>query len=405
MNILLLNHYAGSPSMGMEFRPYYLAKEWKAMGHNVRIVAANYSHLRKQQPENVGLQQVDGMDYYVVATNRYRGNGVQRVCSMASYIAKVALQYKKICRDFVPDIVIASSTYPLDNYVAQKIARHYGAQHVYEIHDLWPLSPMELGGYSPQHPFIKVMQAAEDYAYRHADVVVSMLPKAIDHAKTRGLHEEKFFYVPNGVVLDEWDYPQQLSADCQQFVSDIKARYDMVVGYLGGHALSNCLMPFIEAAQRLQGRKIAFLLVGNGVEKAHLQQRVSDEKLDHVFFLPPIAKPQVPTMLDLMDVLYIGWTKNPLYRFGISPNKIYDYQMAGKPIVHAVEAANDPVQEAGCGISVPPEDADRIAQAILQLADMSVAERNALGERGKAYVLKNHTYALLAKKFLSACKA
>ena len=32
MNILLLNHYAGHPALGMEYRPYYLAREWVRQG-------------------------------------------------------------------------------------------------------------------------------------------------------------------------------------------------------------------------------------------------------------------------------------------------------------------------------------------------------------------------------------
>ena len=51
MNILLINHYAGSLEYGMEYRPYYLAREWVKLGHNVTIVGANFSHLRIKQPQ------------------------------------------------------------------------------------------------------------------------------------------------------------------------------------------------------------------------------------------------------------------------------------------------------------------------------------------------------------------
>ena len=50
MNILYLEHYAGSPEMGMEFRPYYLSREWVKAGHSVHIVAGDYSHLRRKNP-------------------------------------------------------------------------------------------------------------------------------------------------------------------------------------------------------------------------------------------------------------------------------------------------------------------------------------------------------------------
>ena len=50
MNVLLINHYAGSPRLGMEYRPFYLAREWVRAGHRVQIVAASFSHVRSRQP-------------------------------------------------------------------------------------------------------------------------------------------------------------------------------------------------------------------------------------------------------------------------------------------------------------------------------------------------------------------
>ena len=89
-----------------------------------------------------------------------------------------------------------------------------------------------------------------------------------------------------------------------------------------------------------------------------------------------------------------------MYRFGISPNKIFDYEMSGKPIVHAVEAANDPVAEAGCGISVEPENPEAIADAVMKLASIPASEREEMGRKGRDYVLKHHTYSVLSQKFV-----
>jgi len=50
MNILLINHYAGSPEHGMEYRPFYFAREWVRAGHRVLVVAADFSHLRQVNP-------------------------------------------------------------------------------------------------------------------------------------------------------------------------------------------------------------------------------------------------------------------------------------------------------------------------------------------------------------------
>lgn len=403
MNILIINHYAGSPTLGMEFRPYYMAREWLKMDHATRIVGASFSHLRKTQP-SVKQETVDGISYSWIKTNRYHGNGLGRICSMFAFIGKLLLGYKRLLRDFVPDVVIASSTYPLDNYVAYRIASHYGAKMVYEIHDLWPLSPMELGGYSAKHPFIRVMQRAEDFAYRHCDAVVSMLPKAADHCNEHGLPAGKFFYVPNGIVEEDWEQPEKLPAEHRQMIEKLKGEGRFLVGYAGGHALSNSLDVLLDAAKRMDPKRFAIVLVGNGTEKERLCQRGSEENIENVCFLNPIPKKAVPSFLAEMDILYLGWNRNPLYRFGISPNKIFDYMMSGKPVVHAVEAGNDPVVEASCGLSVEPENAAAIAGAMEKLCQMSEEERRQIGANGKRFVLENHTYSVLAQRFIDCLK-
>ena len=75
----------------------------------------------------------------------------------------------------------------------------------------------------------------------------------------------------------------------------------------------------------------------------------------------------MPSLLASMDVLLISLRRTPLFRFGISPNKLMDYMMAGRPIIQAIDAGNDMVSESGCGLTVPPEDPKAIANAVLQL--------------------------------------
>jgi len=177
MNILLINHYAGSTRHGMEFRPFYLAREWVRAGHRVQIVAASFSHIRARQPEFDGAaldEQIEGIDYRWLRTPAYTGNGAGRVKNMLAFMAALWRDGPRLAREFRPDVVIASSTYPMDIWPARRIAKLSQARLVYEVHDLWPLSPMELGGLSRWHPFIVWVQLAEDYAYRHADKVVSI---------------------------------------------------------------------------------------------------------------------------------------------------------------------------------------------------------------------------------------
>ena len=175
-----------------------------------------------------------------------------------------------------------------------------------------------------------------------------------------------------------------------------------VVGYAGSMGQPNALDTLLDAAALLLEKPLQFVLVGSGHEQARLAQRVRDEALSNVSFLPPVPKAQVPSFLAGVDIAYIGWQRVPIYRFGIAPNKLMDYMMARCAVLHSVDAGNDPVAEAGCGLTVAPGAPAAVAQGLLQLAALPHAERQAMGERGRAFVLAHHTYPVLAQRFLDA---
>lgn len=398
MNILLINHYAGAPELGMEFRPYYMAREWIKLGHKVLIIGGNYSHLRRVQPKTISMN-IDGVTYSWIRGNKYKGNGIGRIMSIFIFISKLYCNYKKYLGDFHPDVVIASSTYPMDIYPAHKIAKHYGAKLIYEVHDLWPLSPMELGGYSKNHPFIRVVQVAEEYCYRNVDAVVSMLPAAELHMKEHGLDEGKFYFLPNGINISEWD---NINENDNPYKVEIQQMHDegyFVLCYAGGHALSNALDILLDALKLLEEKKIKCIMVGNGQEKKRLMERAIVEGISNVIFLNSVPKNKIPALLQSTDALYIGWKKSPLYQYGISPNKLLDYMMAGKPIIHSVNAANDWVKDAKCGISVEAENPKAIATAIEHLCSFSKDSLKKMGFNGRRYVVENHSYEILSKRF------
>ena len=406
MRILLVNHYAGSPVHGMEFRPYYLAREWVRAGHEVTIVAASYSHVRAVQPEMQGVPReeiIDGIRYRWLPTPHYAGNGVGRLRNIMSFLRQLRADAWRLTREFRPDAVIASSTYPMDVWVAKKLAKLAKAKLVYEVHDLWPLSLIELSGMSPRHPFAMLCGKAEADAYRDADVVVSMLPCVHEHMASRGLDLKRLRIVPNGFAPEEWQGAgAPLGETLKAHLHAERAAGRVIVGYAGSMGLPNALDVLLDAAARLRDQPLSFVLVGSGHEATRLADRAQAEGLTHVRFFAPIPKAQIPTLLGHFDIAYIGWQRTPIYRFGIAPNKLIDYLMAGRAVLHSVEAGNDPVAEAGAGLTVPPEDAEAVARGLLKLAALSPAEREAMGRRGRAFAMANHAFPVLAARFIEA---
>lgn len=404
MHIFLINHYAGSNKHGMEYRPFYLAREWVKLGHRVTIIAASFSHLHTQPPQIIGditEEYIDGINYIWLKTPVYQGNGVRRVLNMIAFSWQLQ-RYKKLLADKCkPDVVIASSPHPFIIYGARSISRYAGAKLVFEVRDLWPITLIELGSISPQHPFMMLMQYTENYAYRVSDLVVSLLPKAKQHMEEHGLKSEKFTFLPNGIDIEEWQNDKEPIPDQHRKVlSQLREKGQFIIGYAGGHGISNALKYLIEAAALLKEHPVAIVLVGQGPEKENLQKQAQSLGLNNTVFLPPVTKTAIPELLDSMDALFIGWNKEPLYRFGISPNKLMDYMMAAKPVIHSIEAGNDLVAGSGCGISVPPEDPSVIAEAVVQLMQMDAKEHKTMGLKGREYVMSYHDYKVLAKRFI-----
>ena len=79
--------------------------------------------------------------------------------------------------------------------------------------------------------------------------------------------------------------------------------------------------------------------------------------------------------------------------------------MAKKPIIQAIEAGNNLVEEANCGFFAEPENVEEIKNAILKLKNLSEEERQKLGENGYDFVLKNHSYRVLSENFINNLSA
>lgn len=404
MNILLINHYIGGGEYGMEYRPYYLAREWVMMGHTVFLIGATYSHLRLKNPQvsrDLTVENREGINYIWVKTPAYVGS-VKRIVNMATFVGKLECYANKLAKMCVPNLVIASSTYPIDIYPARKIAKRTGAKLCYEVHDLWPLSPMLIGGYSSKHPFIRVMQRGEDDCYKYSDKVISLLWNSEGHMREHGLAPGKFACVPNGFSKDEWNEiatSLALPEEHRKAFDELKGK--VIVGFAGGFAASGALDTLINAAAILKYRNdIHFVLVGKGPEKEHIEQMVEDKSLANVTILPAIAKKLIPAINAHFDIAYMGGVHSILHKYGTSYNKMTDYMLSGKPIIQAIDEPGCVAERIGCGIRVEAENSQHVAEAVINLASMPVEERISMGKKGNVYAKENLEWGNLATVFL-----
>lgn len=386
--------------MGMEFRPYYFAREWVKAGHHVDIIAADYSHLRMKNPkvqEDFQKEIIDGIHYYWIHTNTYEGNGAKRAMTMFQFVWKIWKKAKKIAYLCKPDVVITSSTYPLDTYAGQRICKYRKCKLIHEIHDMWPITPVEINGMSKYHPFIMILQLAENSFCKKADYIVSLLPYAKEYLVKHGMKAKKFISIPNGVVLDEWDNKEKLPKDIEQALKSMRQNYKFILCFFGSHTKSYALSYLIDAVKQFKRQEIALVFVGNGNEKEELKKR--SKGYENIIFFDSISKKCIPSLMDSIDGVYVGAVDNRMFRFGICMNKLFDSMMGGKPILYAVNAPNNYIEEYECGVSVQPENTDALVNGIKILLSKTIDERYRMGMNGRKAVMEIFNYKVLAKKF------
>ncbi len=404
MNIMIINHYAGSDKYGMEFRPLYMGRELVKQGHNVTVLASDCSHLRVKNPvieKSFTEEIIEGVKYVFVKTVKYKRNDIKRLLNVMSFLKQVKSNSKNLYEKYTPDVIVASSTYPYDVKAAKEIAKfNKNIKTCYEIHDIWPLSLIEIYKLNPNNPAVKHIQRAELYAYENVDSVISILPHVNKHIEELGFDNINYTYIPNGVIIDESAHIAP-PIEIVEKINELKQDDKFIVMYLGGFSKANALDDLIESSNYLD-KNIHIVMVGGGPLKDEYINMLKEKNITNISIVTSVLKTQVNQTLKLADALYIGAKKTPLYKYGVGMNKIFDYMLAKRPIIYGIEASNDMIADANCGISIIPEDSKEIANAAKKLSDMSSEELNVLGANGYQYVVENHDYKKLAEKFVKA---
>lgn len=399
--IWIINQYASTPETGMGGRHYYIGRALAKLGYTVYIIAASYTHLLREPitiTDEFKVQKITE-DFRFVWVNMPQypeAHSKKRIINWFSFAWKLPKLKNKLPK---PDIILYSSPSLVGYLGAEKLAKKLKVPLAFEVRDIWPLTLCEVGGYSNKHPFIMLLQAIEKKAYKNADFVISNLKNSYQHMQSLGMHSGKFTWIPNGFLKDEVENAAPLSTQTVEQLPKGK----FIVGYTGTLGVANALEALINAANRLKEYSdIAFVLVGHGKQKAYLEEQASLLGLENIHFIDPIPKVQIQSMLNTFNICYIGLTKDPLFRFGVSPNKLFDYLYSGKPIIYAIDSGSyKPISDARAGIQIEPENDEQIAKAILDIYNMSAEQRELMGKNGHKEALQSYEYNSLAKKLIA----
>jgi glycosyltransferase involved in cell wall biosynthesis len=312
-----------------------------------------------------------------VRTLPYSSNGIGRIMNWVSY---AVTSFVRGIRARPLDLVYGSSPHLLAALSGWAIARLRRVPFVLEIRDVWPQVLVDMGTLREQSLVFRVLRGLERFLHRRADHVVYMAEGVAAHLRSLGVPVSEMTFIPNGA--DPADFAPSADRDT------LRERYGFtgfVAVYAGAHGPANGLDLLLDAARTLRGTaEITVVLVGDGVEKDRLRQRVADEDLANVHFLDPVPKNEIPDLLAAADVGVHCLADVELFRTGVSPNKLFDYMAAGLPAVtNTPGVCSDFVEASGGGRAVGPHG---LADALSELVALSELERAELGRRGRDHL-------------------
>ena len=392
INILLINQHSYPPGSSNWRRHFDLFKNFSKENYNIDIICGSFVHDRKKEILNKGekyrLIDSEGIRYHVLSGISYKSK-IARMFSMIQFFFKVLFFSKNLKNK--PDIIYASSPHPFNGLVGMYLARKYKCTFILEIRDLWPETWVAMGATTKKSILYKVFAYIEKVLYKNADKIVTLTANK-DYYTLIGVDEKKVEIVSNGVDLEKYDNLLKEESP----IKFLENKFNIL--YTGAHGTANCLEFILEVAKLMEDDKIIFNFIGEGEKKEELIKKAEEYNLKNVRFYPPINKNLIPSTLKNGDAMILPVKNEPLYRYGISPNKMYEYFASSKPIIFSGNVANDMVKEANAGISVEAENIKKIKEAVLSLYNMSNEEREILGKNGRNYVEENYDTKVLSKK-------
>lgn len=400
-NIWILNHYASTPFQGGITRHYDFAKELVNRGYYVTIFTSSYNHYLKSdvlsKKEIKKEEDVNGVRYVWVKTYPwYCNNGIKRILNMFSFLISMLTVYKLYEK---PSVVIGSSIHLFSPVVAYLIARRTNAKYLCEIRDLWPQTLIDMGAISKNHPLAVFFRLIEKFIYKKASKIIVLLPGAYEYIKKYKVDYRKIAYIPNGVNIS-WFDKCKVGINIDKDIDQILSNYFCCL-YTGAHGIPNCLNTIVEAASIVKQKgydDIKFIFIGEGSEKEYLIEYCKKNKINNSEFFSSTDKDIIPAILTKAQVCLLPTRDISLYKYGISPNKLFDYMAAGKPVVFSGNVYNDIIKESNSGISIEPENSEAFADAIIRLYNISESERIQMGLNGRKYIEQYHNIDILVNK-------
>jgi glycosyltransferase involved in cell wall biosynthesis len=402
VRILALSHYFPPEVNAPASRLSEHARIWREAGHEVTVVTCAPNHPAGQlypgyrnrlwQEETIDGVRVIRLWTFLAANEGF----LPRIANYLTYLFSMLFWMWRL-----PRVDVVMSTSPqffcgLSGWFLKRRKRPW----VLEIRDLWPESIVTVGAMK-RGAAIRAIEKVEAFAYRKADLVVSVTDGFVPHIRARR-SKGPIAVIKNGVDLSRFA-SDPAAADAFRAEHGLTGK--VVASYVGTHGMAHGLQAVIAAAERLRHRDdIAFLMVGGGAERETIKALRDAKGLTNIVMLDQLPKAAMPAVWGASDAALILLKRVDTFK-SVIPSKMFEAMALGVPMILGVEGeAKALMDDAGGGIAITPEDDAELAAAIERLADdRDLGHR--IGASAKAFVRARFDREKLARAYLAEFEA
>lgn len=396
MKVLIYTHY---------FYPEHLAALSKRMGdlsralvrsgHEVTVITGFPSHpkgtvypgyegrLLQEEEWAEGIRVVRCWSYI-----RPFKRGLTRILNQISLmISALTLGSWKV-RGYRADVVVGIIPPLFTPLAGALVAKARRVPFVLDVQDLWPEEVVALGGL--RNPLaIRFATKIARFIYRNSARIVVITEGFARVIAAQGGTANALYVLPNWVREESFEVRAPALLPGKGFR----------VVFAGTIGIPQGLEVVLGAAERLRGREVSFVFVGEGVEKERLRDEAQRRGLKNVHFVPAVPQEELPTMLAAADALLVHIQCEKVSETVI-PSKTYECLAVGRPILMGVPGdAARLIRDANAGVAFVSGDADALVGAVEKLLALGEEGRQSMGERGREHARKNFLVGALTARY------
>ncbi len=376
-NIWFVSHATMPPHLAVRMRTNNFAKYLAQKGYRVNIFSASTIH--NTDMNLIGDKKTlyiesehEGVTYNHIRASKYAGSGASRIFNLLQFSARL---YRVAGRKKEKPDVIICNPQTIFALIPYFISRKYGAKFIPDVRDLWPESFVAYGLLKGTSLAARLLYLAEKWIYKKADRIIFAMEGGKDYIIAKGWDRgqggpvdlDKVFHINNGVELAAFDYNREHHPLDD---GDLEDESTFKVVYTGSIRLVNKVEKILDAAKLLRGQGIRFLLWGDGDQLPQLRRRVEEEGIDNVLLKGAVNKKYIPSITTRAQLNIMLGESLPLFRYGGSMNKMFDYFAAGKPTLFTFKMGYSPAEKYHTGLELQESGAEAIAEAVLYFKDL-----------------------------------